>query len=117
MSPNSSCSAYTSRADPLSCTAGEGADRRQSMHERIAERFRAIAPAVDFCSLRFVQQRSEFLSVRQNILQPVSTSEDVGAMITVIEGSGMGYAGTSELTETGLRRAAEHALAWAQRSA
>ena len=34
------------------------------MHERIAERFRALAPAVEFCSLRFVQQRSEFLSVR-----------------------------------------------------
>ena len=87
------------------------------MHEGIAERFRAIAPAVEFCSLRFVQQRSEFLSVRQNILQPVATAEDAGAMITVIAGSGMGYAGTSDLTETGLRRAAEHALAWAQRSA
>ena len=87
------------------------------MHEGIAERFRAIAPATEFCSLRFVQQRSEFLSVRQNILQPVATAEDTGAMITVIAGSGLGYAGTSDLTETGLRRAAEHALAWAQRSA
>ncbi len=87
------------------------------MHERIAERFRIIAPAVDFCSLRFVQTRSEFLSVRQNILQPVSTSEDIGAMITIIDGGGMGYAGTSDLTEAGLRRAAEHARSWARRSA
>jgi len=87
------------------------------MQERIAERFRAIAPAVDFCSLRFVHTRSEFLAVRQNILQPVSTSEDMGAMITVIDGGGMGYAGTSDLTEGGLRRAAEHALSWARRSA
>ena len=38
-------------------------------------------------------------------------------MITVIDGGGMGYAGTSDLTETGLRRAAEHALSWARRSA
>lgn len=83
----------------------------------ITERFRAIAPAVDFCSLRFVQTRSESLSVRQNIVQPVSTSEDAGAMITVIDDGGMGYAGTSDLTETGLRRAAEYALAWARRSA
>lgn len=87
------------------------------MQEPVAQRFRAIAPAVDFCSLRFVQTRSEFLSVRQNILQPVSTSEDIGAMITVIDGGGMGYAGTSDLTESGLRRAAEHALSWARRTA
>ncbi len=87
------------------------------MQDRIAERFRAIAPSVDFCSLRLVQTRSEFLSVRQNILQPVSTSEDVGAMITVIDNGGMGYAGTSDLTESGLRRAAAHAAAWALRSA
>ena len=87
------------------------------MQERVAERFRAIAPAVEFCSLRFVQTRSEFLAVRQNILQPVSTSEDAGAMITVSDRGGMGYAGTSDLTEAGLRRAAEHALAWARRSA
>jgi predicted Zn-dependent protease len=87
------------------------------MQERIAERFRAIAPTVEFCSLRFVRQRSEFLSVRQNILQPASTSEDVGAMITIIDRGGMGYAGTSDLTEAGLRRAAEHAQAWARYSA
>jgi predicted Zn-dependent protease len=87
------------------------------MHERIAERFRLIAPAVDFCSLRLVQTHSEYLSVRQNIVQPVSTSEDTGAMITVIDRSGMGYAGTSDLTEAGLRRAAEHAQAWARSSA
>src|SRR5262245_40173301 len=87
------------------------------MQERITEHFHTIAPAADFCSLRFVQTRSEFLSVRQNILQPVSTSEDIGAMITVIDGGGMGYAGTSDLTEAGLRRAAGHALSWARRSA
>jgi predicted Zn-dependent protease len=87
------------------------------MQEQIVDRFRAIVPPVDFCSLRLVQTRSEFLSVRQNILQPVSTSEDIGAMITVIDGSGMGYAGTSDLTGAGLRRAAEYARAWAQRSA
>lgn len=87
------------------------------MYERVEERFRAIAPAVDFCSLRLVQTRSEFLSVRQNILRPVSTSDDVGAMITVIDRGGMGYAGTSDLTLTGLQRAAEHARAWARHSA
>lgn len=84
---------------------------------RIVERFRAVAPAVDFCSLRFMHTRSEYLVVRQNILQPVSISEDAGAMITVIDKGGLGYAGTSDLTESGLRRAAAHALTWARRSA
>lgn len=87
------------------------------MHERLVERFRDLAPRVKFCSLRLVHSRSEYLSVRQNILQPVSTSEDVGAMVTVIDGGGLGYAGTSDLTETGLRRAIEHAHAWARSSA
>lgn len=87
------------------------------MHDRIVERFRAVAPAVDFCSLRFMQTRSSYLSVRQNILQPVSTTEDIGAMVTVIANGGLGYAGTSDVTESGLRRAAELACSWARRSA
>ena len=87
------------------------------MHERVIDQFRSIAPAVEFCSLRLVHARSEYLSVRQHILQPVSASEDVGAMITVVDKGGMGYAGTSDLTVAGLRRAAEHALSWARASA
>ncbi len=87
------------------------------MHERIIARFRAIIPPVDFCSLRLVETRSEYLCVRQNILQPASSSEDVGAMITVIDQGGMGYAGTSDVTESGLRRAAQQALGWARCSA
>lgn len=87
------------------------------MHDRIVARFHAVAPSVDFCSLRFMQTRSSYLSVRQNILQPVSTAEDIGAMITVIDKGGFGYAGTSDLTENGLRRAADHARSWARRSA
>ena len=87
------------------------------MHERVIENFRSIAPHVKFCSLRLVHARSEYLSVRQHILQPVSTSEDIGAMITVADEGGMGYAATSDLTAAGLRRAAEHARSWAHSSA
>jgi predicted Zn-dependent protease len=87
------------------------------MHNRVIENFRAIAPQVEFCSLRIVHARSEYLSVRQNILQPVSASEDMGAMITVVDKGGMGYVATSDLTATGLRRAAEHARSWAHSSA
>ncbi|GIX49527.1 MAG: peptidase C69 [Candidatus Tectimicrobiota bacterium] len=87
------------------------------MHAEVAARFRDVAPAVDFCSLRLVHQRSEMLSVRQNVVQPVVSSEDLGAMITICHGGGLGYAATSDLTAGGLRRAAERALAWARHSA
>jgi predicted Zn-dependent protease len=87
------------------------------MFERLAEHFRQVAPAADFCSLRCVHERSETISVRQNVLRPVSTTEDIGAMITVCSGGGMGYAATSDVTLSGLRHAAEQAYTWAQQSA
>jgi predicted Zn-dependent protease len=83
----------------------------------MSQRFREVAPAVEFCSLRFVDERSEFLHVRQDIPQPVAFRQDVGAMITVIDKGGIGYGATSDLSATGLRRAAEEAVAWARRSA
>jgi len=87
------------------------------MLEGIEERFRQIAPQGDFCALRFVRERSEVLAVRQNIVQPVKTSEDNGAMLTVYAGDGMGYAATSDLSLSGLRRAAGQAHDWARQSA
>src|SRR5262245_54661008 len=87
------------------------------MYEPIIDNFRSTAPQVEFCSLRLVHARSEYLSVRQHILQPVSTSEDMGAMITVVDNGGMGYAATSDLTVAGLHRATDHACAWARSSA
>jgi predicted Zn-dependent protease len=41
----------------------------------------------------------------------------MGAMITVVDKGGMGYTATSDLTAAGLRRAADHARAWAHASA
>ena len=84
------------------------------MLEAVERRFREIAPAADFCSLRFVEERDEHLCVRRGTLQPVTTSADAGVMITVVDGDGMGYGATSDLTAGGLRRAAERALAWAR---
>lgn len=89
----------------------------EQQHEQIAERFRRIMPRVGFCSFRIVRERSESLAIRQDVLQPVSNGDDLGAMVTVIHQGGCGYAGTSDLTETGLSRALEHAEGWAQRSA
>jgi predicted Zn-dependent protease len=87
------------------------------MSDTIEQRFRRIAPDVDFCSLRFVDERHEFLQVRQNVLQPVQASVDRGAMITVIHGGGLGYAATTDLTESGLAQAARQARDWAKKTA
>jgi predicted Zn-dependent protease len=87
------------------------------MDVRLAERFRQAVPPVDFCSLRYVRERSEYLAVRQDVVQPFATSEDSGAMLTVYADGGMGYAATSDLSLSGLRRAAEQAHDWARLSA
>ncbi len=87
------------------------------MLETLEQRFKAAAPACDFCSLRFHRQTDEFLVVRQNVVQPVRTSHDTGVMITVISGRGMGYAATTDLSTAGLATAAGEALTWARRTA
>ena len=79
--------------------------------------FKRIAPAVDFCSFRFVEETAEKLSVQQNIIEPPQTSVDRGVMITVIDKGGLGYAATSDLSEAGLRAAAARAHDWAKLTA
>ena len=87
------------------------------MLEELRKRFRRIAPAVDFCSLRYASEEDEMLSVRQDVLQPVYRAVDAGAMITVAAGGGMGYAAACDVSEAGLRDAARRAESWARRSA
>ncbi|KIF83763.1 peptidase C69 [Noviherbaspirillum autotrophicum] len=79
--------------------------------------FHRLAPAVDFCSLRLVEERSEHLTVRQDVLQPPTTGVDSGAMITVMHRGGYGYAATCDLSEAGLKEAIRRARHWAQVSA
>jgi predicted Zn-dependent protease len=79
--------------------------------------FKRIAPAVDFCSFRFVEETSEQLSVQQNVAEPPRASIDRGVMITVIDKGGLGYAATSDLSEAGLRAATQRAHDWARLTA
>ncbi len=79
--------------------------------------FREAAPGVEFCSLRVVRTRGQAISVRRDIVSPPRTSEDTGAMLTVVDAGGLGYAATPDLTLAGLRAAAERATEWARRSA
>src|SRR2546430_6825566 len=87
------------------------------MLERLEERFRHLAPQGDFCSLRFMRERSEVLAVRQNIVQPMETSEDSGAMLTVYAGNGMCYDATGDVSLSRLQRAPEQARGWPLQSA
>ena len=61
-----------------------------------------------------VEERSELVSVRQDNAEPVRASIDRGAMVTVVDGDGIGYAATSDLTDDGLRWAIARAAEWAQ---
>jgi predicted Zn-dependent protease len=79
------------------------------MTDSLRRDFRAVAPAVDFCSLRFVEETSELLTVRQDVAEPPQLASDRGAMITVIDKGGLGYAATSDLSTAGLRVAADRA--------
>ncbi len=75
------------------------------MLDLLASRFNKIAPAVDFWSLRIVNEHSQRMSVRQDILQPLQSNNSAGVMLTIIIGDGIGYAATSDVTESGLKTA------------
>jgi predicted Zn-dependent protease len=87
------------------------------MLEALEKRFRRVLPKADFCSLRFVRERDEMLSVRRDVPEPVQRRDDMGAMLTVLDGGGMGYAATSDLSLSGLKAAAGRALEWARSTA
>ncbi|QND84910.1 TldD family Zn-dependent protease [Chromobacterium vaccinii] len=87
------------------------------MLETIRQRFLALQPQADFCSLRYVEEDNERLSVRQGRQQPLVRRHDRGAMITVLDGGGYGYAATADLSEAGLRAAFERARNWARATA
>lgn len=88
------------------------------MTDAIARRFRDALPAdLDFCSLRLVSTRAESLSIRKGVLQPLHDSEDLGAMVTVRQGRGLGYAATADLSASGIAAAIARARDWAARTA
>lgn len=87
------------------------------MLDEIAVRFLAVAPEVDFWSLRSVEDWRENITVRRDVLEPLRQRSSTGVMVTVIHGGGAGYASTSDLSEAGLRQAALSACAWAKRTA
>src|SRR5512134_3129635 len=78
----------------------------------------SLAPrAVDFWSLRLVDETTESCTVRKNVALPFAASTDRGAMATVYADGGYGYAATGDTSAAGLRAALERAAAWARATA
>jgi predicted Zn-dependent protease len=87
------------------------------LYDNIRSLFKRLAPAVDFCSLRLVDETSEQIMVRQDVLQPLGNRSDRGVMVAVMHRGGYGYAATSDLTASGLKEAFKRAQDWAEASA
>ena len=83
------------------------------MLDSIQKDFQSLAPKADFCSLRYVEEISEQLSVQQNVAAPPQTCIDRGVMVSVIKSGGLGYAATSDLSRQGLKEALDRAERWA----
>ncbi|MCO5761155.1 MAG: TldD/PmbA family protein [Chromatiaceae bacterium] len=83
----------------------------------IANRFRATAPSADYWSLRLVSEETDHLAVRQGVTEPSALGSSLGAMLTLVQGGGIGYGATSDLSPTGLAAAWARAARWAERHA
>ena len=86
--------------------------------ESTARRASAGLPSsVSHWAVRAVSEVSEQLAVRQGVAEAPRRSRDEGVMLTVVDGSGMGYAATSDTSQTGLRDAFAKAHVLARASA
>lgn len=76
-----------------------------------------LPDGIDEATVRVVDEEAEWLTVRQGVVEPPSSTFDRGAMVTVWAGGGLGYAATADLRPEGLQAALETAKAWALRTA
>jgi predicted Zn-dependent protease len=84
------------------------------MLDLLEPRLVAAMPAgVDYCSMRYFDQRIEGLGVLDDVAEPARTTRDVGVMITIWSNGGLGYAATSDLSPAGLGAAVALANNWA----
>lgn len=87
------------------------------MLDSIVSRIRSIAPAVDFYSVRAVDEKQQRICVRQHIVQPLGNTYNRGVHITIHDSGGLGYAATCDLSTGGLKHALRRATTWAHRTA
>jgi predicted Zn-dependent protease len=74
----------------------------------------ALRTKAPFWSVRFHDERSEVLAMRQDTLEPPRLSRDRGAMVTAFVEGGAGYCATGDLSTAGLQRALDRATEWAE---
>ena len=86
----------------------------------LSDRLRLALPKlgdVDDATIRLVDERAEYLTMRQGQIEPVYNKFELGAMVTIWADGGLGYAATSDLSEKGLAVAVERARLWASTTA
>ena len=76
--------------------------------------FERCCPKVQFASLRWVQSEGQIITMRDDVLEPLSQNHDLGFMVTVWHEGAWGYAATHDLSEAGLSWAFERAQNCAQ---
>ena len=82
----------------------------------IVKNFATLKSPAPFWSLRYTEENSEFLAVRDDVAEPPRLVGDRGAMLTAMVAGGCGYAATSDLSRAGLQAALDRATAWANTS-
>ncbi|SAL78592.1 peptidase U62, modulator of DNA gyrase [Caballeronia choica] len=87
------------------------------MDERITRSAQALQSNADFWSLRIVDERTDDHQVRNDVVQPLRTARERGAMLVAWSGAGAGYAATSDLSPSGLQAALDVATRRAEASA
>jgi predicted Zn-dependent protease len=85
------------------------------MHS-LEELVRKNAPAADYWSARAVTETSEKLTVRRDVPQAPEQQRDAGVMLCVVREGALGYAATSDMSESGVRNAFARATELAQAS-
>ena len=87
------------------------------MLDTIRQHFGTLRCAAAYWSLRFVDERSRYVCVRQDVAEAPNLDRDSGAMLTVFDGGGYGYAATADLSAAGLQAALDRAHDWARATA
>ena len=87
------------------------------MFDRLESLAQRVAPSVDHWSLRALHERSERLTVRQNVAEAPARAAETGVMVSVAHRGGLGHAATADLGEAGIAAAFNRAAALAQASA
>jgi predicted Zn-dependent protease len=84
--------------------------------DEIVRNFAALKSSASFWSLRYKEENTESLAVRDDVAEPPRIASDRGVMLTAMVAGGCGYAATSDLSPAGLQGALDRATTWANTS-